>query len=81
VVTAPICFRSSRLRTCNGRNALACSPFRRSLLAEWTYSKLALFISLIALAVSTRSMDQFPGTAGARALQLAEGFVEIAQGL
>jgi hypothetical protein len=37
------------------------------LLAEWTYSKLALFISLIALAGSTRSVDQFPGTAGARA--------------
>jgi hypothetical protein len=52
-----------------------------TLLAEWTYSKLALFISVIALAGSTRSVDQFPGTARARALQLAEGFVEIAQGL
>jgi hypothetical protein len=51
------------------------------LLAEWTCSKRALFISLIALAGSTRSVDQLPGSSGARALPLAEGFVEIAQGL
>jgi hypothetical protein len=51
------------------------------LLAEWTCSNLALFIGSIALAGSTRSVDQFPGSAGAGALPLAEGFVEIAKGL